>query len=212
MLAAMAIRLAALLDQGLLWRVPDAGNRVFLTFDDGPHPEITPWVLDTLAAYDAKATFFCLGERAAAHPALMGRIRGEGHAVGHHSWDHPDGWHVPGPAYRQNVLRGAEHVGGNLFRPPYGRLTPGMLGWLKRRYRVVLWDVMGGDFKPGRTGAECARHVLGRSGAGSIIVLHDNGKSRACLQDALGPILEGLHRQGFRCASLADVPIARPPR
>lgn len=198
-----ALRLLAGLDRRLLWHVPAAADEVFLTFDDGPDPTITPWVLDTLAAHGAKATFFCLGRHAERHSELLARIRAEGHAAGHHTWDHANGWHTPPRAWLRSVLRGAAGVGGTLFRPPYGRIRPAHIGPLHRRFRVVMWDVMPGDFKPGRSGEACARHVLRRSRPGSIIVLHDNPKSTACLREALVPILEGFARKGWRCSAIA---------
>ncbi len=197
-----ALRLLAALDHRLLWRVPNAGNQVFLTFDDGPLPTITPWVLDTLATRGAKATFFCLGRQAEAHPELVRRISEEGHVLGHHTWGHSDGWRTLRRTYQRDVLRGEAAIGTRLFRPPYGHVPLGLLHALSNRYRVVMWDVMGHDYRPGRSGSACARHVLRRVRSGSIIVLHDNRKSAACLQAALVPILDGLARKGFVCAAL----------
>lgn len=197
----VARRLLGMLDRRVAWRGPAEAGTVYLTFDDGPEPEVTPWVLDTLGAHGAKATFFCLGRHAASHPQLVQRIRDEGHAVGHHTWDHADGWRTPGRAYLRSVLLGAEALGSPLFRPPYGRL-PCRSKALRQRFQVVMWDVRGGDYRPGRPGAACARHVLRRARPGSIILLHDNRKSSACLRDALPLILEGLARAGLRCASL----------
>lgn len=212
MAARLAFRLLAELDGRLLWRVPGASDEVYLTFDDGPHPEVTPWVLGTLAAHGAKATFFCLGQQAEQHPGLVERIRQEGHVVGHHSWNHPNGWLTATEAYVDNVMRGAEQLGGELFRPPYGRITPAQLKALAPHYRIVMWDVMGGDFKPGRTGLACSRHVLDQGRPGSIIVLHDNLKSASCLRSALVPILEGFAAKGLRCAPLTPSVTARPRR
>lgn len=199
-----ALRLLARLDRRLIWRLPAVGNKVFPTFDDGPDPQVTPWVLDTLAAHGAQATFFCTGRQAERHPALMDRIRREGHAVGHHTWSHADGWRTSTLAWQRDVLRAAGHIGGELFRPPYGHLPLGQTRPLCKRFRVVMWDVMGYDFKPGRSGEACARHVLGQVRPGSIIVLHDNAKSATCLRGALPTILAGLRTKGLQPAPLDD--------
>lgn len=205
------LRLWARLDRRMVWQLPVEGKVVHLTFDDGPEPQVTPWVLETLAQHDAKATFFCLGRNAAQHPELMQRIGQEGHSTGHHTWNHPDGWKTPAKAYLRNVLQGAHQVGGPLFRPPYGHLGLGMARLLCKRFRVVMWDVMGYDFLPGRSGEACAIHVLRRTRPGSIIVLHDNLKSSACLREALPLILRGFAAKGFRCVPI-DPPITGRPR
>ena len=198
------LRMLGMLDRRMLWRVRTPEKEVYLTFDDGPEPTVTPWVLDTLAQHGAKATFFCLGRNVESHPQLFQRLRDEGHALGHHTWDHPNGWNTPARSYYRNVLRGAEQVGGALFRPPYGRLKLGQSRTLCKRFQVVMWDVMGGDFRKDRSGAACARHVLRRSKPGSIIVLHDNLKSAACLKEALPLILKGWAQKGYRCAPLEE--------
>jgi peptidoglycan/xylan/chitin deacetylase (PgdA/CDA1 family) len=194
--------LLAVLDRRVLWRVPTGRREVFLTFDDGPVAGVTPWVLDTLAGYKAKATFFCLGSNAAGSPELMERLRAEGHAVGHHTWDHPDGWRTRNRAYYRNVLRGRDVINSRLFRPPYGRLGPLQLNRLRKRFRPVLWDVLSGDFKPRMPGEACARGVLERAVPGSIIVFHDNRQSARCLKEALPLVLEGFARRGYRFSAL----------
>lgn len=209
MLRRLALHVLARLYPGVCWRLPETGNRVYLTFDDGPHPEVTPWVLDTLAAHKAKATFFCIGKHAAQHPALLRRIMDEGHSAGHHTWGHADGWRTPPRAWLRSVLQAAGQVGGPLFRPPYGHLPPRMARSLGKRFRVVMWDVMAYDFKPGKSGAACARRVLRLARPGSIIVLHDNPKSTRCLRHALVPILEGLSRKGLACVALRGLPTSR---
>ncbi|MBS1547368.1 MAG: polysaccharide deacetylase family protein [Bacteroidetes bacterium] len=212
MLDAAVLRMLAMLDRRVLWHVPTKGNEVFLTFDDGPEPGVTPQVLDILAAHGAKATFFCIGEKVRKYPDLVARIAGEGHSVGHHTWDHADGWRTPAKAYFRSVLRGATEVGGPLFRPPYGHLAPRHAPLLGKRFQVVMWDVMGFDFKPGRTGKACARRVLRRIRPGSIIVLHDNLKSAACVKSALPLILGGISEKGFRAVALAPQVMNRPRR
>lgn len=193
----------AKLDRRVLWRVRTAKKEVFLTFDDGPEPEVTPWVLEALARHGAKATFFCLGKQAAATPEMTQRLRAEGHAVGHHTWDHPNGWRTMDRAYFRNVLRGIPQGERVLFRPPYGRLKLSQLRRLRTRVRIVMWDVMAGDFKPGMSGRSCASKVLKEVSAGSIIVFHDNRKSARCLQEALPLVLKGLSQRGYTFSTLS---------
>lgn len=204
MFGCRAHRLVARFSRQACWHVHDPGNKVFLTFDDGPDPRITPWVLDTLAHHGAQASFFCLGQHAVRHSDLITRIRAEGHTLGHHTWDHPDGWRMDPLSYLRNVLRGAHAIGGPWFRPPYGHVPPGMVRLLSKRFHLIMWDVLAGDFRPGTTGRACAEHVLAQARAGSIIVLHDNPKSTACLRDALRPIIEGLQEKGYTLAPLAN--------
>lgn len=203
----LVLGMLAMLDGRIRWRMPATAKDVYLTFDDGPAPEVTPWVLDTLTEHDAKATFFCLGSNVERHPGLFDRLRSEGHAVGHHTWDHPDGWRTPARTYYRNVLRGAEQVGGTLFRPPYGRIGIGRARALSKRYQVVMWDVLGGDFRKEMSGEACARHVLDRIKPGSIVVLHDNLKSAACLREALPLILAGLKANGYHCSAMDAGPL-----
>lgn len=202
MLHAAAMRLAAAVLPGAIARLPNTGSTVYLTFDDGPHPEITPWVLDQLSAHGAHATFFCLGQQAVRHPELLARIRREGHAVGHHTWDHPNGWRTADRTYLANVMRGHEAVGGHLFRPPYGRIGPFQARAVKKHFRTVLWDVLAGDFRPGADGLQVARHVLLHSLPGSIIVFHDNAQSFTCLRTALPAVLTGFADKNFACRSI----------
>lgn len=208
----VVLRMLAMLDRRIIWRAPSTGKDVFLTFDDGPEPEVTPFVLDTLMEHGARATFFCLGRNVEQYPSLHQRILAEGHAVGHHTWDHPDGWRTSARAYYRSVLRGAERVGGPLFRPPYGHVGIARARTLQRRFQVVMWDVLAGDFRKGSTGTACARHVLRRAKAGSIIVLHDNRKSAPCLKEALPLILHGLAEKGYRCATLGPEVTNQRPR
>lgn len=188
---------------GALWRMPAQDPVLYLTFDDGPDPDLTPWVLDQLATADARATFFCRGDRASAHPDLMERLRAAGHAVGGHTWDHPDGWRTPLRPYLRNVLRGQRMVGGTLFRPPYGRLTPAQLAALRGRLRVVMWDVLSRDYDPRCGAEECLDRILRLARAGSIVVFHDAPKAGDRLRLVLPEALAYWRSAGYRFASLA---------
>ena len=185
-----------------MWRGRDHDRRVYLTFDDGPIPEVTPWVLDTLARFGAKATFFCVGENVQRYPVLFARVRAQGHAVGNHTFNHVSGWSTEVADYVANVAACDRLVGSPLFRPPYGRISPRKALALRRDYRIVMWDVLSGDFDPGLTGEECAANVLGHASPGSIIVFHDSLKAEANLRLALPRVLSALARQGYRFDAL----------
>ena len=188
----------------LIWAMPDDGRSVYLTFDDGPTPGVTDKVLDLLAAYQAKATFFCIGRNAEAHPDLLARIRREGHSIGDHTYDHLNGWNSSPFSYFRNVLLSRRITKGTLFRPPYGRITYQQAKGLGRRFDLVMWDVLSGDFDTRIDGAQCARNVLRNWRPGSIIVFHDSLKAEARLMTALPRVLEQLAGKGFEARSLPE--------
>jgi len=189
---------------GLIWGMQGQGGDLYLTFDDGPDPLVTPWVLDELARFGAKATFFCTGRNAEANPELMDRLRDEGHAVGNHTWDHPDGWRTPTAAYLRNVLRCQRSTGTRLFRPPYGRITPRQVRALQSRFEIVMWDVLSADFDTAIGGEHCLRNVLRHARPGSIIVFHDSPKAWPRLRHALPLALEHLVTKGFTMRALPE--------
>ena len=196
------------LDGRMLWRMddpapaPDGPKNVYLTFDDGPIPEVTPWVLDTLAARGVKATFFCIGQNVANNPELFARLKAEGHAVGNHTWDHPNGWRTPARRYYRTVLECQRYTGTDIFRPPYGRITNRQVNALRNRFQVVMWDVLSGDFDDNITGEECVRGVMRRTRPGSIIVFHDNLISEQRMRHALPIVVDKLLEQGFTFATV----------
>jgi peptidoglycan-N-acetylglucosamine deacetylase len=186
----------------LLWSMPGDDGAVYLTFDDGPTPMVTPWVLDQLAAYGAKATFFCIGRNAEREADLLARIQAEGHAVGNHTWDHANGWETQHFAYLRSALRCQRLTGSTLFRPPYGRITRRQAASLSRRYRVVMWDVLSADFDTALDGATCLRNVLDHVTPGSIVVFHDSVKAWDRLRDSLPGVLAGLQERGLQMRAL----------
>jgi peptidoglycan/xylan/chitin deacetylase (PgdA/CDA1 family) len=186
------------LDKRLLWRVDTKDKVLYLTFDDGPIPELTPWVLDTLKAHGARATFFCLGRNVEAHPALFQRLKDEGHAVGNHTYDHPSGWRSERSAYYRSVLRCQALTRTDLFRPPYGRATSSQINTLRKRYTLVMWDVLSGDFEERMTGQDCVDVVRTKARPGSIIVFHDNLLSEIRMRYALPRVLEHFTKLGYR--------------
>jgi len=182
----------------LTWKRPTTEPVLYLTFDDGPIPEVTPWVLDTLAAYQAQATFFCVGHNVEKHPTVFQRLLKEGHSVGNHTFSHQNGWETENVPYFNNIRRCAQIVKSPLFRPPYGRITPSQRQFLLRHYQIVMWDVLSGDFDQSLSPEQCLKNVIDAAGRGSIIVLHDSLKAEPRLRYALPRILEHFSKRGYR--------------
>lgn len=187
------------------WRIPGAEKELFLTFDDGPIPEVTPWVIEQLAAYDAKATFFCVGENAFRSPDLMHSLHEAGHITGNHTFNHLSGWtseHVP---YLHNVRKCAPLVQTNLFRPPYGRIRPRQAQFIMRHYQIVMWDVLSADFDGSISPEQCLKNVTTNAGPGSIVVLHDSLKAETNLRYALPRILDHFAEAGYTFNALSEI-------
>lgn len=189
------------------WRMPDRDKAVYLTFDDGPHPAITPWVLDQLRQYGAAATFFCIGRNVEQHPDVYQQILAEGHTTGNHTYSHPNGWRVARTDYLQDVTRASTVIDSSLFRPPYGRLKKKQAAGLteamrKENIKVVMWDVLSADFDQSISPEQCAGIVLRHVRPGSIVVFHDSEKAFRNLQFALPHVLEKLESRGFQFCRL----------
>jgi len=183
------------------WRI-DSHENAYLTFDDGPDPEATPWVLATLKSFGAKATFFCIGEKARDYPEIMKQILSDGHALGNHSYSHSSGWTTKTDNYLTDVAKCKELVDSKLFRPPYGRLKPSQLKALKSDYEIVMWDVMCGDFEARLTSDKCLTNITENAKAGSIILLHDTAASLDKLKFVLPRVLEHFGEIGLKCEPL----------
>lgn len=174
-----------------VWSIPpNQSQTIYLTFDDGPEPEVTSWVLETLKEWNAKATFFCLGQNVEKHPEIISDLRSQGHTIGNHSYSHPSGWETDYIDYFHNIRKGARLVKSDLFRPPYGKLLPGQVRFLTRHYRVIMWDVLSGDFDENITRQQCFRNVTKNAKDGSIIVFHDTARAFEKLKYALPKILD----------------------
>lgn len=186
------------------WRVPTQEKQLFLTFDDGPIPEVTPWVLEQLAEYNAKATFFCVGDNIRKHREVFDAVVENGHAVGSHTFNHLDGWASDNIPYFHNVRHSANMVDSSLFRPPYGRLKPKQAQFLMRHYEIVMWDVLSGDFDSNISGEQCLKNVTKNAGAGSIVVFHDSVKAIDRLEYALPRVLEHFTSLGYVFNKLTD--------
>ena len=191
----------------LEWRVGTAKNAVFVTFDDGPVPELTPAILDILADYEARATFFCVGENVERYPEIFQRLLDEGHAVGNHTHRHLNGWKTPATTYLEDIgacqtaieARGAQT---DLLRPPYGRISRKQLRQLHTRYRIVMWDVLSGDFDPRLSATECLDKTLEFVREGSIVVFHDNIKATERVLGALPGFMDEMSKREWKCLPL----------
>jgi len=170
---------------------------VFLTFDDGPTPGVTEWVLDTLKKFGAKATFFLVGNNAKNNPELVERIVSEGHSIGNHTFNHLNGWRTPLSTYSKSALKCGEVVPGNLFRPPYGRITRAQTRRLGNRFKIIMWDVLSGDFDTELPKQKVVKNVLNNTESGSIVVFHDSAKAEPRLKYALPRVLNYLKDEGY---------------
>ncbi len=185
-----------------IWSFDDETEGVFLTFDDGPRPEVTPWVLDQLDKYGAKATFFCLGKNVEMFPELFAEIKKRGHTVGNHSYSHIKGWGTDTGAYVQDVDFAHSLIGGNLYRPPYGRIGPHQGKVLSERYKIIMWNLLSRDYSKRLSRKSCAHNVIKHVKPGSIVVFHDSIKSSRNLWYALPRVLEHIQQQGWKCKAI----------
>ena len=190
----------------LIWRMPPNDEKIlYLTFDDGPHPVVTPFVLDELRKYGARGTFFCIGKNVKAHPETYRRVLLDGHRVGNHTYDHLNGWSTEDSIYIENIRAAAELIDSDLFRPPYGRIGGFQTRLLRdspRHYKIIMWDVLSADFDRGLSGERCARNVIRYGRPGSIVVFHDSEKAFDRLRHALPAVLEHFSGLGYRFESI----------
>lgn len=201
-----------------VWDIPNNENKVFLTFDDGPIPEITEWTLEQLKKYDAKATFFCIGNNIEKHPDIFNNIITQGHAIGNHTFNHLNGWKNSTEDYIENVKLCQSQITNpkshpsdselaqqilNLFRPPYGKIKPSQSKILRKLgYKIIMWDILSYDFDQTITPEKCLDNVLKNVVNGSIIVFHDNVKAEQNLKYTLPKTLAFLKEKGFVCAKI----------
>lgn len=186
-----------------VWRMPSKEKVLYLSFDDGPHPVVTPWVLDQLKQYDAKATFFCIGNNVVQYNNLYQQIQTEGHAVGNHTFHHLNGWKTPVARYLADVKAAGRVISSKLFRPPYGKITAGQARGLKdalkdEKAKVIMWDVLSADYDTRLSPVQCTTNVLKNTSAGSIIVFHDSEKAFQNLKYTLPVVLKHLQNEGYR--------------
>ncbi len=199
------------------WRIPTKEKKIFLTFDDGPVPEITPWVLSVLKEHNTKTTFFCVGANIEKHPDIFSQIVAEGHSIGNHTYNHLNGWKTKTKEYLENVSKCDSAINSNrlpeisnqsncppltayrlpLFRPPHGRMKQSQFSILNSQFSIIMWDVLSGDFDKTISEEKCLNNVLTKTREGSIVVFHDSIKSQKNLHYALPKFLEHFSNKGF---------------
>lgn len=187
------------------WDQPTENKEIFLTFDDGPIPEVTPWVLEQLDKYNARATFFCVGDNVRKYPEIFDQIIEQGHQVGNHTFNHLNGWNTLTEEYLDNIEKCSDLVDSTLFRPPYGKISRKQSQIISKKFSIVMWDVLSGDFDPEISKITCLENVLQHTTSGSIVVFHDNIKSFEKLQFVLPVFLEHFTAKGYFFSTLDSV-------
>ncbi len=189
----------------LTWNQDRTKKVIYLTFDDGPIPNVTDFVLKTLKAFDIQATFFCIGDNILKHPDIFERIKKDGHAIGNHTFNHLKGWKTDNQTYLQNTLKCQAFTQTSLFRPPYGRIKKPQISLLKSHIpglNIIMWDVLSGDFDLSLSPEKCYKNVINHTRNGSIIVFHDSLKAFDRLEYALPKSIEYFLNKGFKFSTL----------
>lgn len=189
-----------------IWAFSRSKNTVYLTFDDGPIPGVTPWVLDELKKHNAKATFFCIGENVQKHSEIFRRIISEGHSVGNHTFNHLNGWKTKTSEYVANVLKCEELMNSEfriknselLFRPPYGKITSKQAKILQKKgFKIIMWNIISYDYDATISKEKCLQNVLENLKPGSVVVFHDSLKAEKNLRYVLPKVLEYFEENGL---------------
>ena len=194
------------------WRMPDTDPFLFITFDDGPNPEVTPRVLEILKHFKAKATFFCVGENIEKHRGVFEKTVADGHVIGNHTYHHLNGWRTKTDAYIEDVKKcdkmlqfqnpKSEIRNPKLFRPPYGKIRPSQISNLRSQYSIIMWDVLSRDYDENISGEKCLLNVTGHARNGSIIVFHDSMRAKDRVLYALPKVLEYFSERNYSFKSL----------
>ena len=196
-----------------VWGIPNNENSVYLTFDDGPTPEITQWTLLQLKKYNAKATFFCIGNNVEKHPEIFNSVIQQGHVIGNHTFNHLNGWKTETETYIKNAKQceirisnqqsEINNLKSKLFRPPYGKIKSKQAKKLMELgYKIIMWDVLSADFDSSITREKCLNNVISNVQSGSIIVFHDSVKGFKNLEYVLPKTLEFLKQNGYKCEAI----------
>ena len=195
---------------GYIWSIPKPQKTVYLTFDDGPIPEITEWVLHILKQNDIKATFFCIGDNIEKHPDIFQKVIDGGHTIGNHTFNHINGWNSDNGIYMENVEACNQSItkrvnkDAKLFRPPYGKIKAAQAKALKEKgYKIIMWDVLSADFDTTITPEQCLQNVTKNATNGSVIIFHDSIKAFANLEYALPLVIKYLKENGYSFETIA---------
>lgn len=180
-----------------IWRMDPSEKAVYLTFDDGPIPESTPWLIETLERYDVKATFFMVGDNVRKYPELLALIKSKGHRLGNHTFNHIGGLRHTHREYLNNVVEADELIRSNLFRPPHGWMTQPQYLTLRKKYTIIMWDLVTRDYSKLLTADDVFENIKRYARNGSIITFHDSLKSIDKLKTALPQSIEWLKAQGY---------------
>jgi len=182
----------------LVWRKETLDKEIWLTFDDGPTPEVTPWILSVLKKENVKATFFLVGQQIEEFPELVGAIIKDGHKIANHSYSHKNGWLTNKEKYLEDIDNCQELMPNNkLFRPPYGKITKAQIAVLKEKYKIILWDVLSYDFKQNTSPKKVQENIIQNTTSGSIIVMHNNQMSFKNLEPILEKTIQQLRAKGY---------------
>jgi peptidoglycan-N-acetylglucosamine deacetylase len=197
----------------LVWELPAKEKTIYLTFDDGPTPEITEWSLEILKQYDAQATFFCIGKNVEEHPEIFSKIITNGHAIGNHTYNHLKGWKTKTDDYVNSILKTQKLFGQqflnskfvnhqlpivNLFRPPYGQIRPKQIKKLSQLgFKIIMWSVLSIDYDIAVPKEKCLKNVIDNASSGDIVVFHDSIKAAKNMQYTLPKVLEYFNKKGY---------------
>jgi peptidoglycan/xylan/chitin deacetylase (PgdA/CDA1 family) len=184
----------------LVWDTESKSRCIYLTFDDGPIPIVTPFVLNILKQYNAKATFFCIGDNVRKHPSVFELVKAAGHAIGNHTYNHLKGWDTPDETYLKNFLKADELLDTNLFRPPYGRAKKSQVKLLQQAkpgVKVIMWNVLSADFDVNVTPEQCLDNVIKNTVSGDIVLFHDSLKAKERMEYSLPKALEYWSKEGY---------------
>lgn len=186
-----------------IWNFPTDDKILYLTFDDGPTPEITNWTLDILNSFNAKATFFCIGNNVEKHPDIFKNILDNGHRIGNHTHQHLKGWNVKTKPYLNDIEIASNFINSNLFRPPYGKLkTKQAKALIQLKYKIIMWDVLSFDWDHTITNEQCYNGVISKAKNGSIIVFHDSIKAENNMKYTLPKVLKYFSEKGYQFKSI----------